>query len=1002
MKPPKLIYLAISTFAILQINNSMAKHDNYWQQHVQYIITVELDAKNHILNGKEKICYTNNSPDTLQEIYMHLYANAFQEHSQMAREMLTCGIHLIAEEENNGYIKIRDLKISYDTATPVKYLNYRIYETLMNISLPRPLEPGGNLNLELSFEVKIRKFNTEGGKGGYIGTHHVISQWYPKICVYDKNGWNNIPYHWLGEFYGEFGTFDVTISTPYDYIIAATGEVISGNPGWRLVQVDSTHSTGIHAIRKHLSEKGGKNLKRSARFYAKNVHDFVWVTSPDFVYQTGTYKNITIHALYKWQDSEAWQDKVVSRCIQSIKWLMSYIGEFPYDQLTAVQGVGRYSMEYPMCVVLGMSRANTIFHEVAHTYFYGALANNEQSEGWLDEGLVTYLTELFSDNLKAKASIKSNLFKRDILSATYYSIRLNYLLYYLCSDLHIPLATPCYQNRNQTSYSLNNYVKGSFFFRMLNYVVGEDNFKKILQTLYQNYKFQHINEQRLYQIAQEFSESDLGWFFKQWLHTTVVVDYALNSFEKKKQQDGTWKTKLKLVRLSDGIMPFDVALITKNGDKLKQRCDGKSKHSELTFYSRAEPVDAIIDPDDRILDVNRLNNSRLKFKFILYPDYPNLYYQPRDRYLISGWPQAWYNDVDKLKIGARFFSGYLNRLYLTKTYLWYSFGSRQVDFDVKFTHPPGFFRKHLWYNLQAKKVEGRVVADANLYWIKRYYLFKPPVHKIKLGFKSYQLLDQDYVQYNPGGIKYALWDKTKINKLYFNLNSAYDKLTDNFNVDLRIQYSNQTFGSDRNFLKVMITNLNQHYFFSPKLSLTIRNFFGFILANEGETPIQEKLFLAGGSPIDQFEKIHLRSRGALPGWLPYHFPGDGNLRGYSTKIYNQEMPLSTDKIFTTNVEIDHRKLNGKVNSLFNKIFLAKIESKVYLFSDAGIFRTNKNNADLIADAGIGFTFVKNIIDVNRSLRIDFPLWLSKPSPGRPPGKERHFRFRWLMSFETNL
>ncbi|MBD3290304.1 hypothetical protein GF337_15980 [candidate division KSB1 bacterium] len=1001
MKPHNLIYLIILATITSQNCRCSVEHDEYWQQHVQYIIAVELDSETRIITGKQKICYTNNSPDTLHEIYLHLYPNAFQENSLMAKEMYRCGISLIKEQENKGHIQINSLKLSYRNEATVEYSNYHINETLMNIALPTPLLPGDTLNLELSFEEKIRKYNSEGGKGGYNGEHFVVSQWYPKICVYDENGWNTMPYHWLGEFYGEFGTFDVTISLPYNYIVASTGEVVSGNPGWKLVQVDSTFKERIEHIRQHLSDYGSRNVTRTVRFYAENVHDFVWAASPDFVYETSQFRNKNIHVLYNWQDREIWQNKVLYRCTSSLEWLESYVGEYPYPQLTAIQGVGRNSMEYPMCIVLGMTRATTVFHEVAHIYFYGALANNEQTEGWLDEGLVTYLTELYSNNLDTKASIKSNLLNRDILHTTYYAIRLNYLSYYLGSDLHVPLATPCYQNRSQISYSLNNYVKGSFFFRMLNHVVGKENFKKILRTLYHNYKFQHINEERLYRTVEECCESDLSWFFTQWLHDTIEVDYAVSDIEKEQQPDGTWKAEVKLDRRGDGIMPFDVNLITKNGERLEQRCDGQCRHSELIFHSKYEPLDAIIDPDDVILDMNRLNNSRMKFKFILYPDYPNLYYQPRNSYLISGWPQAWYNDVDKLKIGARFYSGYLNRLYLAKTYFWYGFGSNELDFDIKFTHPLGLFRKHLWYNLQSQKIEGRFVADANLYWIKRFHLFNPPVHKFRLGFRSYQLLDSDYVQYRSNGLKYAYWEQEKINKLYFNLLSSFENARNHFDFRLRVQFSDRVLGSDRDFWQFTIENSNSIYFLQSKLSLTLRNFLGYMDDN-GDPPVQERFFIAGGGPLDQFNEVHLRSRGSLPNQLRYHLPGDGNLRGYTTKFYNGKFPLSAQKIAATNLEVEYDETNKLANSFLKIISTSNIHSKFYLFADAALFRSPDNMNEFLADAGFGFTLAKDIFDQNRLVRIDFPLWLNKPNYAEPAGKERQFQFRWLISFEAGL
>ncbi|MDZ7341027.1 MAG: hypothetical protein ONB27_06680, partial [candidate division KSB1 bacterium] len=204
----KLVLIALITFCILGIMaRKPAPAQDYWQQFVHYSIDAKLDANAQLIHARQTLIYQNNSPDTLKELYFHLYPNAFQAGSIMDQETRAAGLTLIRTEANRGWLHIDSLAVSRDSSDQASVtIDTPADGTILKIHISPPMLPNEQLRISFKFRTKIRLINYAGGKGGYQGDHFEITQWYPKICVYDEHGWNAIPYHWLGEFYGEIGT----------------------------------------------------------------------------------------------------------------------------------------------------------------------------------------------------------------------------------------------------------------------------------------------------------------------------------------------------------------------------------------------------------------------------------------------------------------------------------------------------------------------------------------------------------------------------------------------------------------------------------------------------------------------------------------------------------------------------------------------------------------------------------------------------------------------------
>ncbi|NUO82037.1 hypothetical protein HUU05_18345, partial [candidate division KSB1 bacterium] len=326
---------------------------DYWQQFVHYTMTVTLDPSTHLLTGTSHILYRNNSPDKLDRIYMYLYPNGFKDnHTVRAQEAAKYYVKNLPNDEAAGWLKINEFRLTPKdkTASASKEMSaFQVNDSILEATLPEPLLPGEEIEIDLTFTLKVRKFQD---RAGYRGAQYDFAQWYPKLCVYDEAGWHAEPLHFLGEFYGEFGTFDMTINVPFEYIVGATGVVTAGEPGWALVTVDTALSVNewqkkFSAMKAEIKQQSAHTKMRSVTFHAENVHDFAWVTSPDFLYERGEYDGIPIHVLYRSHAKSRWTKVVTERGRRALEWLSTKFGRYPYPQLSITHGLLGGGMEYP-------------------------------------------------------------------------------------------------------------------------------------------------------------------------------------------------------------------------------------------------------------------------------------------------------------------------------------------------------------------------------------------------------------------------------------------------------------------------------------------------------------------------------------------------------------------------------------------------------------------------------------------------------------------------------
>jgi hypothetical protein len=356
---------------------SLSLTAQYWQQAVDYTMTVSLDPETANYSGTQKLVYTNNSPEALHKVFYHLYFNAFKPGSEMAVQLKNSpdrntrfSVDLdTLSLESQGALSVSDLT---QDGVLVKTIDA---ETILEVTLNKPIPPGGSSTFELNFEGHVPDVIRRAGKNSKEGIAFSMAQWYPKVVEYDVEGWNADPY--IGrEFHGVWGDFDVKITLDKDFMVAASGYLQNADD-----------------IGKDYSERKRPKTKKGEitwHFIAPQVHDFTWAADPEYIHDTHPGPNeVTLHFFYKNDPDiiENWK-KLQPHTAKMMSYYNEKIGPYPYDQYSVVQG-GDGGMEYAMLTLItGGRNYNSLFgvtaHELAHSWFQHVLATNETKHEWMD------------------------------------------------------------------------------------------------------------------------------------------------------------------------------------------------------------------------------------------------------------------------------------------------------------------------------------------------------------------------------------------------------------------------------------------------------------------------------------------------------------------------------------------------------------------------------------------------------------------------------------------
>ena len=594
----------ISLLVMLLCTLNMNAQREYWQQQVSYKMEIDMDVKSNQFTGKQTLEYTNNSPDTLDRVFYHLYFNAFQPGSMMDIRSRTI-------DDPDGRVMDRISKLKPDEIGFIKVsslvqdgseLSFQTVGTILEVDLDQPILPGSTTLLDMEFTGQVPIQIRRSGRDNAEGVRYSMSQWYPKLSEYDYRGWHPNPY--IGrEFHGVWGDFELILHIDKDYVVAATGYL--QNPD----EVGHGYSDTKG------KSKGGK---LTWHFKAPMVHDFMWAADPHYTHLTSSVPDgPELHFFYIADSATSHWEKLPEYTVKAVEFMNEHYGVYPYDQYSVVQG-GDGGMEYPMSTLVTGHRSLTsqvgvVVHELVHSWYQSVLANNESLFSWMDEGFTEYVS----------AEIMDQLFDRNSQPHPHMGHIKSYLNL-VKSGKEEPLTTHADHFDHNYAFGVASYSKGAVFLRQLNSIVGEANFSTGMLEYFNQWKFKHPEPNDFKRIMEKESGIILSWYFENWINTTKTIDYAVGSVEGDENQ-----SQITLERNGGMMMPIDIKVTLTTGDEMTYYIPLRVMrgHKPLAEMKLAEswpwtyptylitldiPFDEIqsleIDPSKQLADINRANN----------------------------------------------------------------------------------------------------------------------------------------------------------------------------------------------------------------------------------------------------------------------------------------------------------------------------------------------------------------------------------------------------------
>ena len=607
----------------------LAFGQGYFQQQVDYRIDVRLDDKVHVLHGQEQFAYQNNSTTTLDTLWIHLWPNAYKDrNSALCHQLDQSGeldLHFATEEER-GWI---DSLAFTENDAKVTWGYHPTHPDIGWIKLNAPLAPGGQVRIGTPFRVKIPdgKFS----RLGRTGQAYYITQWFPKPAVFDMKGWHAMPYLTQGEFYSEFGSFDVSITLPANYVVGATGVLRTPTERELMDRMASPEWLYPEALRNINWSNGtlqdafpvSAEEMKTIRFTQDRVHDFAWFADKRFIVRKSEValpksgRTVKTWALFTPKNADLWSD-AVSYVNESVRFYSEWVGEYPYDACTAIDGTisAGGGMEYPMITIIGdmsdkRSLDNVIAHEVGHNWFYGILGSNERDHAWMDEGMNSFLELLY---MRARypgngLSIAGLGFLTNALSDTKDGHRYqNELMYRFNARRNLDQALSLTSaDFTPTNYGCMVYSKSALIFDHLNAYLGDEVMKRCLNYYFDVWKFKHPQPGDVREVFERESGKDLSWVFDEMIGTRSVFDPKAWKLEKRLDGQGM---KLSVHGKSIFDTPLPVTAYA-GADSLgtKWILHGKAG-TESTHDLDWPNADRIrIDAVNRTLDLDRRNNA---------------------------------------------------------------------------------------------------------------------------------------------------------------------------------------------------------------------------------------------------------------------------------------------------------------------------------------------------------------------------------------------------------
>jgi hypothetical protein len=591
----------------------------YWQQRADYDLHGTLDTAAKALRGEMTLRYTNNSPDTLRFVWFQVEQNAFQDaslnsyvfppDSRFGARNFAGGDVIDRFNQVSGAAKGGGVK---GAGVPLKT---RVEGTVMKVDLATPLPPGQATTFDVAWHFNIPEHGAD--RMGRDGSLYELAQWYPRVCVFDDlRGWNTEPYLGQGEFYLEYGDYNLSVTVPAGYIVAATGmlqnaaEVLTPTQISRLAQAAKSE-TPVHIITQDELKNGSARSKTAGmltwRFTAHNVRDAVWAAAPDYMWDASSWQGHMAFAYYRPGAIEPWKDAAdmsrMSIMEYSDRWF-----PYPYPQISAVEGPIS-GMEYPMLAMEDRNPDkyalyNVVTHEIGHMWYPMIVGSNERMHMWQDEGFNTFIN-YFSE---ARRYPEKGSYEQRVASDRHQ------VEAYMQRNIDVPLEVQPDRIEPQL-LGENAYVKTAVGLAQLrDEILGPAVFDDAFREYTRRWAFKHPSPADFFKTVENVSGKRLDWFFREWFLENPHFDVAIDTVVQKQSGDID-SVGVRYRNHARGVLPIRVRFTFSDGTTQDFNYPAEVWSTDEQVYDRVygfkgKKVSKIeLDPDKRIVDIDRTNNA---------------------------------------------------------------------------------------------------------------------------------------------------------------------------------------------------------------------------------------------------------------------------------------------------------------------------------------------------------------------------------------------------------